>query len=277
MIRRVRAPFVLALAFLALLAVPFVAGAQPAKPEPVTMEWFGWSHYRFTSPNGTVVLTNPFTANPDSPIKASDITKADLIFAADGHADEVGSTVELAQATGAMVIAPSELSTWMIEQGVPRAQVAQFIAPGDRLRVKGVTARVVESFHGSGLSKPSPTTPYGGVAGGVVLTFENGFTVYFAGSAPAMSEQALWAEMYKPHLAILHMGARHEPLDFAMQVKLLRTYNPNLRTVMPHHHRVVQTAGTTNVQEVRDAIGDMGVGRIELVAPQLGVKYSLVP
>jgi L-ascorbate metabolism protein UlaG (beta-lactamase superfamily) len=277
MFRRARVPFVFALAFLALLAIPIIAGAQTASPQPVTMEWFGWSHYRFTSPNGTVVLTNPFTTNPDSPIKASDITKADLIFAADGHGDEVGATVEIAQATGAMVIAPSELSSWVIEQGVPRAQVAQFIAPGDRLRVGGVTARVVESVHGSGVPKPSATVPYGGVAGGVILTFENGLTVYFSGSAPAMADQALWAEMYKPHVAILHMGNRHEPMDFAMQVRLLRTYNPNLRMILPHHHRVVQTTGQTNVQEVRDAMGLMGVGQVGLVEPQLGVKYSLAP
>lgn len=215
MIRRARLPIVFALALAGLLALPFTTEAQTAAG-PVTMEWFGWSHYRFTSSSGTVVLVNPFTTNPDSPIKASDVTKADLIFAADGHPDELGATVEIAQATGAQVIAPSELGSWVIEQGVPAAQVARFIAPGDRLRVGDVTARVVESVHGSGVPKPSATTPYGGVAAGVFLTFGNGVTVYFSGSSPAMSDQALWGEMYKPHVAILHMGARHEPLDFAM-------------------------------------------------------------
>ena len=276
MIRRVRAPIVMALAIVSLLVLPFTVEAQTAAG-PVTMEWFGWSHYRFTSSDGTVVITNPFVTNPDSPIKAEDITKANLIFAADGHPDEIGATVDIAQRTGAMVIAPSELSTWVIEQGVPRAQVAQFIAPGDRLRVGDVTARVVESVHGSGVPKPTNTVPYGGVAAGVFLTFGNGYTVYFSGSSPAMSDQALWAEMYKPHLAILHMGARHEPLDFAMQVRLLRTYNTNLRMVMPHHHRVVQTTGQTNVGEVREAMGTLKTGDVPLVPPEIGTKYALAP
>ena len=276
MIRRVRAPFVMAIAIVSLLILPFTVEAQTAAG-PVTMEWFGWSVFRFTSSDGTVVITNPFVTNPDSPIKAEDITKANLIFAADGHPDELGATVDIAQRTGAMVIAPAELSQWVIEQGVPRAQVAQFIAPGDRLRVGDVTARVVESVHGSGVPKPTNTVPYGGVAAGVFLTFGNGYTVYFSGSSPAMSDQALWAEMYKPHLAILHMGARHEPLDFAMQVRLLRTYNTNLRMVMPHHHRVVQPAGQTNVGEVRDAMGVLGQGAIPLMPPEIGKKYELMP
>ena len=75
---------------LTALAVLFVSAgsaapaAQPASGT-VSVEWFGWSHYRFTSPTGKVILTNPFTSNPDSPIKPEDIEKADLIVVADGH------------------------------------------------------------------------------------------------------------------------------------------------------------------------------------------------
>src|SRR5438874_142101 len=109
---------ILTLAILAMLATPLTALAQtaPAASGPVKMEWFGWSFFRFTTPSGTVVLVNPFANNPDSPIKASDITKADLIFAADGHGDEQGSTVDIAQATGATVFVPGEPGGWTIEQ-----------------------------------------------------------------------------------------------------------------------------------------------------------------
>ena len=150
-----RALLVLALAIVPLLVLPVVATAQtaPAATGPVTMEWLGWSHFRFTTSAGTVVLVNPFTANPDSPVTVGDMTKADLIFTADGHGDEVGSAVEIAQATGATVFAPGELGSWLVEQGVPRAQVVPFAAPGERLQVKDVTARMVESVHSSGLSR----------------------------------------------------------------------------------------------------------------------------
>src|SRR5437868_14114760 len=106
----------------AALAVS-VTAAAPAQQSSgtVTVEWFGWSHYRFTSPNGKVILTNPFTSNPDSPIKPEDIQKADLIVVADGHGDEVGSTVQIANLTGATVLAPGGVNAWLVEQGIPRA------------------------------------------------------------------------------------------------------------------------------------------------------------
>ena len=37
---------------------------------------------------------------------------------ADGHADEVGSAVQIAQTTGARTFTPFELGSWLTEQGV---------------------------------------------------------------------------------------------------------------------------------------------------------------
>jgi L-ascorbate metabolism protein UlaG (beta-lactamase superfamily) len=261
---------------LAALAVVFVSAgsAAPAAQTAqgsVTVEWFGWSHYRFTSPTGKVILTNPFTSNPDSPIKPEDVDKADLIVVADGHGDEVGSTVQIAQNTGATVLAPGGVNSWLIEQGVPRAQVPKnFFQPGDRYRdLQGITVRSVESVHGSELSPPTATVPYGGVAAGYFITFENGWTVYFSGSSAATAEQGMWATMYKPNLAILHMGADTEPIDFAEQVKMIKTDNPNLTTVFPHHNRVTPPAGQTTVADVQSAINAMGVDQ-KVTQPPLG-------
>ncbi len=92
---------------LALLA--WSAGAL-AQSGPVKMEWFSWSIFRFTSPTGKVVLTNPFVTNPDSPVKVADFPKVDVILVADGHGDEVGSSDEIAIKTGAKIIAPANFS-----------------------------------------------------------------------------------------------------------------------------------------------------------------------
>ena len=241
----------------------------------VKVEWFGWSHYRFTSPTGKVVLTNPFTSNPDSPIKPEDIDKADLIVVADGHGDEVGSTVQIAQTTGATVLAPGGVNSWLIEQGVPRPQVPKaFFQPGDRYKdLPGITVRSVESVHGSELSPPTAAVPYGGVAAGYFITFENGWTAYFSGSSAATAEQGMWASMYKPNLAILHMGADTDPIDFAEQVKMIKTDNPNLTTVFPHHNRVTPPAGQTTVAEVQSAIDAMGVDQ-KVTQPPLAQEVT---
>src|SRR5919199_6131801 len=272
---------VLVLFGMAALAILFVSAgsaapaAQPATGGTVGVEWFGWSHYRFTSPTGKVILTNPFTSNPDSPIKPEDIEKADLIVVADGHGDEVGQTVQIANMTGATVLAPGGVNAWLVEQGIPRAQVPKnFFQPGDRFKgIDGITVRSVESVPGSELAPPTAAVPYGGVAAGYFITFENGWTTYFSGSSAAMAEQGLWAQMYKPDLAILHMGNDHEPLDFAQQAKLLRTENPNLKTIFPHHNRVTPPAGATTVADVQAAMDAMGVG-LQVTQPHLGEPVS---
>jgi len=265
------------LAALGIFVVSAGSAAPAAQPAggSVTVEWFGWSHYRFTSPTGKVVLTHPFTANPDSPIKPEDIEKADLIVVADGHGDEVGSTVAIANQTGAMVLAPGGVNSWLVEQGIPRAQVPKnFFQPGDRYTgLQGITVRSVESVHGSELTPPTAAVPYGGVAAGYFITFENGWTAYFSGSSAATAEQALWAQMYKPNLVIVHMGGDTEPLDFAEQIKLLKTDNPNLKTVFPHHNRVAPTAGQTTVGDVQAAMDAMGVG-MQVTQPPLGQVVS---
>lgn len=65
--------------------------------------------------------------------------------------------------------------------------------PGGRFAWKGVTIRVVGAVHGTSERDPSGDYKpiYGGVAGGFVLTFENGYTVYFTGSSAATQDMAL--------------------------------------------------------------------------------------
>ena len=111
------------------------------------------------------------------------------------------------------MLAPGGVNAWLVEQGIPMAQVPKrFFQPGDRyLGLQGITVRSVESVHGSELAPPTAAVPYGGVAAGYFITFENGWTAYFSGSSAATAEQGMWATMYKPNLAIVHMGADTDP------------------------------------------------------------------
>jgi hypothetical protein len=74
----VRSALVLVLALGVLGALAFVAKGGPAaltaapatsQAPGITVEFFGWSHYRLTSPSGKVVVTNPYiVGNPDAAI-----------------------------------------------------------------------------------------------------------------------------------------------------------------------------------------------------------------
>jgi L-ascorbate metabolism protein UlaG (beta-lactamase superfamily) len=257
----------LALVTVSLVATPPGVRAQAS---PVKMEWLSWSHFRFTSPGGKVILTNPFVTNPDSPIKAADITRADYILVADGHQDEVGSTDEIAIKTGARVLAPGEmLRNYFADRKLPPAQFLP-TNPGDRHVVDGITFRGVNSVHGSGTADKA----YGGPALGFVIRFENGLTVYFSGSTALTMDMQLWGSMYKPDVAILSLAQRRDADEVVHMVRLLRTENPNLKTIIPHHHRLQPAPGSPTVAELETAIKAAGLP-VAVLNPELSRSYEL--
>jgi L-ascorbate metabolism protein UlaG (beta-lactamase superfamily) len=258
-----------------LVATVFIGQAAlfssvaPAQSGPVKVEWLGWSFYRFTSPTGKVILTNPFiTGNADAGVKLEEITQADLILVPNGHGDEIGDSIAIAKATGAKVVSPFELGTWFIGRGVPEAQVMRR-NPGSRFVWEGITVRVVGSVHGSGSGRDAAferAPIYGGAAAGFIITFENGYTVYFPGSSAATQDMAMWAEAYKPDAMIFLMHPTGEPRDAGMAIRLATTGNPNLKTLMPQHHRVKPPAGALTVADVRAVLDSMGI-RIPITDP----------
>ncbi len=266
------------LAVLVLLAAACSSAAPVAAPgKTPTLEWFGWSHFRVTSAEGKVILINPFiTGNADSSVTVDEITKADVILAADGHRDEQGDTIALAKKTGAKVIGGGfELGSWFIQQGIPAAQVIRS-NPGNRHRFDNVTIRVVNSVHGSGLPNPTIENPYGGPAAGFIITLENGYTVYFEGSSAATMDMQIWGSTYKPDLAILVLNNDHDPLDSAQAVKLLRVGNSNLTKVIPHHQRVQPPAGATTIDEMEEAIHETVGKGVTVLRLQRGQVLPLV-
>jgi L-ascorbate metabolism protein UlaG (beta-lactamase superfamily) len=254
------------------------AQTSAAQGGAITVEYLGWSFYRITSPTGKILLTNPFiTNNPDAAITLDEAiaTGADIIVVADGHRDEQGDTVEIAPATGARVVTPDfAMGTWFAEKGIPRPQLS-FTSPGDAYRHEGITVRVLGSVHGSTPPSASETVYYPGVAATFMITFENGYTVYFSGSSAATQDMAVWADMYKPDAAIVHQSAAHEPRDAALIVKYMTNNNPNLKTVFPHHHRLQpQPGGLFRPSDLKTEIDRLGI-QVNFIDPNPLQPYSL--
>lgn len=259
---------------LLLTASLFLAGGQilyaQGKGE-VKMEWLGHSHFRFTSPNGKIVLTNPHLDSPDNKTKLEDI-KADIILVPNGHRDEIGKAPEIAARTGAKIVAPRELALGYLKMvgKVPDKQLV-LAGIGDRFNFDGITVRLVHSIHGSGV--PDPSAPYGGPAAGFIITFENGLTVYHTGSTALHADFALYGRLYKPDIAIIILSANRDPRDGAEMVRLLMTDNPNLKTVLPHHHRVKPPKGAASPEAMEAEIKKLGLP-VTFLNPELGKVYS---
>ncbi len=56
-------------------------------------------------------------------------------------------------------------------------------------------------------------------------------------------------------------------------VRLLRTDNPNLKTVLPHHHRVKPEAGRATPEQMEAEIKKLGLP-MTFLNPELGKVYT---
>ncbi len=252
----------------ALAALVSIAILMPTAPSwaesDVKIEWLTWSFFRITSPSGKVILTNPWVTNPDSKTTLADIAEADIILVAAGHPDEVGQTVEIANTTGAMVVATHELNFGPFKDEIPPEQLTS-VQPGSTIMVDGIRIRIVNAAHGNG--------PAGGAALGFFITFENGYTLYFSGSTDVTQDMVLWGELFKPDGAILYMPNGFRADEVAVMAQMLSEKNPNLKTVIPHHNRLEPAAGSTPA-ELGEAMATLGI-EAKLLEPELGEVYSL--
>lgn len=108
---------------------------------------------------------------------------------------------------------------------------------------------------------------------GFFITMEDGYTIYFSGSTDLTLDMKLWGELFKPDAAILYLSSGMIPRDVALMAKMLSEENPNLKTVMPLHHRLKPPEGRSPA-DLGKALAELGV-KAELLDPQLGIVYTL--
>ena len=255
---------------------PSVQSGQSNQAEgEVKIEWLTWSFYRITTPGGKVILTNPWYSNPDSSIGLDDIPEADIILVPAGHPDEVGNALEIAAKTGATVVASHELVNlvWKDENAGFGAPVTfdgitietESVQPGTTVAIDGITIRAVTALHGNWNT--------GGPAMGFFITLENGYTIYHSGSTDFTLDMKLWGELFKPDSAILYLASGQNPRDVAIMAQMLSENNPNLKTVLPQHHRLDPPEGRSPA-DLGKAMADLGL-KAKLIDPQPGVVYTL--
>lgn len=229
--------------------------APAPEPGKVKIEWLGHEFYRFTSPNGVVVVTSPYLNNPDGPVPVDSLSRTDFILVPNAHNDDMGNPIEVNAVSGATVLAPAPLGRWLIAEKGLKQEHFRRAASGDLFEHKGVKFRFAPSHHDNTL----PNGVDGGPAAAFLVTFENGFTVFYNGHSTLIADLALYAQVYQPDVAIL--GITNSAQEFAQVAKLMATNNPKLKQVIPSH----QKSDAPVLQQ----------GKKELEAVGLGDKWFL--
>ncbi|MCH6589695.1 MAG: MBL fold metallo-hydrolase [Proteobacteria bacterium] len=271
---------------LSLLTVGLLALVIAAPASAVEMTFYGNQHFKFVSDEGKVILINPWVkGNKDAPMTLDSYKKGDvdLILATSGHGDDQGNAVEIAARTGATIFTVAELGSWMQSQIEKYGGTKKQIYRGDisgRYKVGNVTVQLIQAAHGAGIkpgNKDYPARYYGGPASGSVITFENGLTVLMAGSTGLSMEFQLFGMRFKPHVALVPIAGRFmmHPDDAAFATKLLMTDNPNLKTVVPQHHRVKgRPPWMGTPAEFEAEIKKLGLN-VNVLSPVVGKAYTL--
>jgi L-ascorbate metabolism protein UlaG (beta-lactamase superfamily) len=148
---------------------------------------------------GKTLLFDPFIS-PNPLAKKIDISKvaADFILVSHGHGDHVADVMDIANRTGAKVIAPFEVGSWFEKKGLKDVQSMNHggAATMDFGRVK-----LTSSIHSSSM----PDGSYGGNPAGFVVESSDG-NFYYSGDSALTLDMKLIGESVKLNFAVFPIG-----------------------------------------------------------------------
>ena len=203
----------------------------------VPLTWLGHAAFRLDTPGGKRIYIDPFLSNPKCPDSEREPERVDVIALTHGHGDHVGETVELAKKFNPEIVALVELKGWLGSQG---ADVGEVPGPnkGGTVESGGVRFTLVNAFH----SSSSDDGDYLGEATGLVLRFENGTSIYFAGDTCVFGDMQLIGRIYSPDVAVLPIGGHFtmDPREAGVALELLGTK----RCIPCHYGTFPLLAGT---------------------------------
>ncbi|HSP45602.1 MAG TPA: metal-dependent hydrolase [Chthoniobacterales bacterium] len=148
---------------------------------------------------GKTLLFDPFIS-PNPLARQIDVKKvaADFILVSHGHGDHVADVVEIANRTGATVIAPFEVGNWFEGKGVKNVQSMNH---GGAARMDFGRVKLTSAIHSSSM----PDGSYGGNPCGFVVETTDG-NFYYSGDTALTSDMKLVAEATKLSFAVFPIG-----------------------------------------------------------------------
>lgn len=185
----------IAITVMLLVSLAILAGTAFAGPAEVT--WYGHAAFKVLTPNGKVLVVDPWVTNPANPNGKKDLealTKVDLILLTHGHTDHVGDSVEIAKKTGANLVGTFDLMKAMVSyKGFPEKQAERATTGsfGGEIRLLDgeVTVKFIPAVHGGSMDTDKGPV-YAGHPGGFLISIKNGPRIYHTGDTDIFGDMA---------------------------------------------------------------------------------------
>jgi L-ascorbate metabolism protein UlaG (beta-lactamase superfamily) len=227
------------LVVLAMLTLTATAGQAATK-----IHWYGQAAFKIVTPNGGVILIDPWLTVPTNPDKNSiaELGKVDYILITHAHSDHVGNALEIAKKTGAKVLAPYGLMYNLISVlGFPKDQMIYGGNVGGTIDLPKADAKVwiVNAEHGSELVPPVYKAPPGQPAAltsgnpvGYVIMIKGGPTIYHTGDTNVTEDMKIIPMFHHIDLMLACIGGYFtmDPAEAALAVQWVKP-----KHVIPMH------------------------------------------
>jgi L-ascorbate metabolism protein UlaG (beta-lactamase superfamily) len=231
-----------------LIVVPFIlllGFAAQATAQDTKLKWFGHAAFSITTPNGKVLLIDPWLKNPSNP-EAKDgkdplaaVTKVDYILLTHGHRDHVGDAVEIARKTKGVLICNPELAANLVKLAdfpAKQAESDYIMQIGGEIQIADgeVMVAMTSAVHSSSVFNPKagpnePERAYGGSPAGFVIAIKNGPTIYHSGDTAYFKDMETIGENYSIDVALLNISG----MGPKMSARAAQSVRAN--TAIPHH------------------------------------------
>ncbi|TMG18964.1 MAG: metal-dependent hydrolase [Chloroflexi bacterium] len=214
----------------------------------VSFTWVGHGTWKVRSAKGKEILIDPWVMNnPAAPEMLKTVDKCDLMLITHGHFDHIHDALEIARKTKSTIVCNHEISVWLGSKGLDGEKIVGG-NQGGTIEAEGIKVTLVHAEHSCGITEDGHLI-YGGEACGLVIEFENGFTIYFAGDTDVFGDMALIAQLSKFDVAFLPIGDFYTmgPERAAKAVELL-----GVKTVVAMHFATfpVLTGRPNQLQEL---------------------------
>jgi len=202
------------------------------------LTWFGHAAFRIEIADKTVLVDPWLDGNPTSSVRASEITKADIVYVTHDHDDHLGDAFGICKRTNATFVAVIDLAARAEEEGIKNLKGLNI---GGSLEIGRVRLSMVQAFH----------TARRGVPTGVIV---EGKAVYHAGDTGLFGDMGLIGEIHKLEVALIPIGGYYT-MGAKEAVEAVKMLKP--KTVVPMHYKtfpVLAQSADEFVKNIREKV-----------------------